>query len=158
MKKICAIVLAAVLMIFTVVPAFAAISPMPEVEYDVVIENTEGGKGSYTTELVEDKKHAILVAHPKDGYKFSHWIIDGKYTIVEGSLTDEEILIYLGSDVEATPIFIKDGTQSTGPADQDHGSTSPQTGDSGFNPILIVSGLLVAIFGVVAIKKRVYSK
>lgn len=152
MKKICAIVLAAVLMVFTVVPAFAAISPMPPVEYDVIIENTEGGKGSYTTEILEDKKHAILVAHPKDGYKFSHWVIEGDYTITDGSLTSDEITVLLNSDIVATPHFVADGKKPGTTPDQDHGSTSPQTGDFIPTLMIIFSSAFAVLFAGVGVK------
>lgn len=152
MKKICAIVLAVVLMVFTVVPAFASISPIPPVEYDVVIENTEGGKGSYTTELLEDKKHAILVAHPKDGYKFSHWVIEGDYTIIDGSLTSEQITVLLNSDIVATPHFVSDGKKPATVPDQDHGSTSPQTGDYVPTFIMFLAGAFALMLAGVSVK------
>ena len=152
MKKFCAILMAVVLMIFTMVPAFAAISPKPGLEYDVIIENTEGGKGSYTSEILENKKYVTLIADAKDGYKFSHWIIDGKYVIIEGTLSDPEFNIQINSDIVAKPIFDKIGGGSAdGDIDQDHSSTSPQTGDFS-HYIFLIAGLLVAALAVSTVK------
>lgn len=152
MKKICAIALAVVMMIFTVVPAFAAISPSASIEYDVVIENTEGGKGSYTTEILEDKKTAILTATPKDGYEFAYWVIDGKYTIISGNLKSAVLTVILGSDIVATPHFTKNGTEATVKVSQDPKPVSPQTGDFSFYYIGIFALAFVVMFGAVGIK------
>jgi len=153
MKKFCAILMAVVLMIFTMIPAFAAISPQPGLEYDVIIENTEGGKGSYTSEILENKKYVTLIATSKDGYKFSHWIIDGKYVIIDGSLNDPEFNIQINSDIVAKPIFDKiGGGAGDEDIDQDHSSTSPQTGDFSHYYIFLVAGLLVAALAVSTVK------
>lgn len=153
MKKICAIAMAVVLMIFSVIPAFAAISPSADIEYDVIIENTEGGKGSYESEIIEGKKYVTLIADAKDGYKFSHWVVNGDYTIVEGSLSDSEFVVVLNSDIEASPYFDKiDGGKTDDSIDQDHSSTSPQTGDFGHYYIFLVAGLLVAMMAAASVK------
>lgn len=149
MKKIFALLLAAMLMIFTVVPVFATdvISPSATDEYDIIINNTDGGSGSYTSEIIDGKKYVTLTADSKDGFTFTHWEIDGDYEIVKGSLEDEELVIILNSDCEATPHFEGESVQPT----QNKGDVSPQTGDSSSVVFLFV-GLFVALVGAAGIK------
>ncbi len=149
MKKIFAVLMAVMLMIFTVVPAFAAhvISPDVTGEYDIIINNSVGGTGSYTSEIIEGKKYITLTADTKDGFVFTHWEIDGEYEIVEGSLKDEEIVIILKGDCEATPNYEGVKEQPT----QNNGDKSPQTGDSSSYVFLFV-GLFVALAGATGLK------
>lgn len=148
MKKICSVLLAVILVIFATVPAFATISPSAETEFDIIIINTGGGKGSYTTEIIDGKKYVTLTADAKDGYEFTHWEIDGEYTIVEGSLDDEKLVIILESDCEASPYF--DGIPVTPPT-QNTDPVSPQTGDTHSYTFMFV-GLLIALAGVTGLK------
>ena len=152
MKKLFSIALAIVMMIFAVVPAFAAISPTAGIEYDVIIENTEGGKGSYTSEIIDGEKVVILTANSKDGYEFSRWEIDGKYTVLEGSLKSKVLKVVINSDIVATPYFTKNGTEATIKVSQDPKPVSPQTGDFTFYYIGVIALAFVAIFGAVGVK------
>lgn len=153
MKKIFAVLLAVVLVVFATVPAFAIKSPSGETKYDVVVNNNQGGTGSYTVESVEDNDHYIITADPKDGYEFSHWVIDGDYDIIEGSLTDITITIKPLSDVVITPYFEKDGeTPGEGPKDDDS-DKSPATGDVSTQVMVVIAMLSVALFGAVVVKR-----
>lgn len=154
MKKIFAILLAVVLVIFATVPAFAVKSPGGDKEFDVTINTNQGGTGSFTTEVVGDDNHILLKADPLDGFKFSHWIINGDYVIISGSLTDADLVIMPLGDVVATPYFEKDGEVVPGePVTPDDGNKSPATGDVTTQVMAIVGLLSVALFGAVATKK-----
>lgn len=158
MKRIFAVAVAALILVFSVVPAFAAKgnpSPTKPKEYNVVIHNQNGGTATYTTEVDEDGKHVTIVAHPKNGYEFTGWKINGKYVLELGDLTDEEITILLGSDVEIYPQYRKIGTSSTtsGSISINSDTTSPKTSDNSqlyFFIAFIV--MFVAVMGALGIK------
>ncbi|MBR2280034.1 MAG: hypothetical protein IJ903_03805, partial [Ruminococcus sp.] len=105
MKKALSLLIAAVIIALSAMPAFAVISPTASKEYKIVVHNNEGGTGKYTTKVDKDGKHATITAHPKNGYKFSKWIIKGKYDIDEGDLNSKTLRILLKSNVVATPVF-----------------------------------------------------
>lgn len=72
--------------------------------YNKIIHNTSSGTGTYTTR----GNIVILTAHPKSGYLFVRWILDGEYTILDdGALTSSKLTIAISSDIEATPYFQK---------------------------------------------------
>ena len=69
MKKLFAVLFAALVVVFSAVPALAAKkgnpSPTPSIEYNLIIHKTEGGTGTYTYDKDEDGKHCYIVAKPK---------------------------------------------------------------------------------------------
>ncbi|MBQ7505583.1 MAG: hypothetical protein IJT79_09780 [Ruminococcus sp.] len=164
MKRIFALSVAVLILVFASVPAFAAKdnpSPTKPTDYNVIIHNPNGGTGTYTIEVDEDGQHATLVAHPKNGYEFVGWKINGKYVLESGSLTDEEITILLKSDVHAYPMFRKIGTSSvtSGSISINSGTTSPQTSDNSAMYFIIASIVLfVVAAGAVGIKVAVSKK
>ena len=87
MKKLFAVLFAALVVVFSAVPALAAKkgnpSPTPSIEYNLIIHKTEGGTGTYTYDKDEDGKHCYIVAKPKKGYRFVKWVIKGKYILEE---------------------------------------------------------------------------
>lgn len=165
MKKISAVAIALLILAFSVVPAFAAKkndrpSPTPSKDYTVVVHNTNGGNATYTTTIDEDGKHVLIVAHPKNGYKFDHWVIDGKYVIEQGSLTDEELKLLLKGDVIATPVFKKIGSSSTSSGSKTSISSnpspiSPQTGNNALFFAITAFAVLAAAFIAVGVKLAV---
>ena len=167
MKRLFAVAFAVVILVLSVIPVFAAKesnpSPSPSKEYTVIVHNTNGGSGTYTTTMDEDGKHVLLVAHPKNGYVFDHWVIDGKYVIDKGSLTDEEIRLLLKSDIVATPVFRKIGSSSTSSGSKTSISSnpspvSPQTGNNAIFFAIAAFVALAAAFGAVGIKLAVNKK
>lgn len=167
MKRVFAICFAVLIVVLAAVPAFAAKSdknpsPTKPTEYNVVVHNNNGGTATYTTEVDEDGKHVTLVAHPKNGYKFKGWKINGKYILELGKLTDKEITILLQGDVEATPIYEKIGTSSTSSGSKvsiNSGTTSPKTGDnSGLYFIIIFAAAFAVIAGAVGVKLAISKK
>ena len=164
MKKVMALCFAVLIAVLAAVPVFAAKdknpSPTKPKEYTIIVHNNNGGTGTYTTELDEDGRHATLVAHPKNGYRFKGWKINGKYVLEVGKLTDKEITILLQGDVEATPIFEKIGSKSSSSSSPTSSSTSsgstisinssttsPQTSDN--NGIFFIIAF-AAVFAVIA--------
>lgn len=133
MKKTLSIIIAVVIAALSVMPVFAVVSPTASKEYSIVVHNNEGGSGTYTSKIDEDGKHATIVAHPKNGYEFVKWIINGKYVIEKGDLNSKKLRLLLKGNVVATPVFrkIKTGSKTTGtPVVVNRSSTSPKTGDN----------------------------
>lgn len=156
MKKISAVLLALMIVVFASLPAFAVVSPTKSSgKYKVTMHNQNGGSGNYTEKVDKDGQHVTLTAHPKNGYKFTNWIIDGKYTIVKGSLTDDEITVLLGSDIDVYPQF--EGEDAAVTPSQNTSSKSPQTGDSTPLTITIIC-LSVLALGAVGVKLAVSKK
>ncbi len=156
MKRFLALTVAALMLVFTMIPAFAADknpSPTKPVSYNVIIHNNNGGTGTYTMEVDEDGQHATLIAHPKKGYEFIGWKIKGKYTLLSGDLTDKEILVLLGSDIHVYPQFKKKDSGSTTSTSINSSTVSPKTNDNNsvfFFVTFIV--LLVAVMGALGVK------
>lgn len=157
MKKVFAVTIAALILVLSAIPVFAANpSPTKPTDYNVIIHNPNGGTATYTIEVDEDGQHATLVAHPKNGYEFVGWRIEGDYVLVDGELTDEIITILMRSDINAYPIFRKIGTSSTtsGSISINSDTTSPKTGDSS-SPVYFIflfAGFFVVAAGAVGIK------
>ena len=149
MKRISALIVAVLVLLFATIPAFAADNPSPTkpTDYNVVIHNPNGGTATYTVKVDEDGQHVILVAHPKNGYEFIGWKINGKYTIISGDLTDEEIEVLLGDDINARAVFRKIGTSSTTSTSISVNSStvSPQTNDNNSVFFFIVFITLFAV-------------
>ena len=151
MKKVFAIIIAAVILALSVAPAFAASSPLPSIDYKIRIHNTKGGTGTYVTEKDKDGKHATITAHPKQGYEFDHWVIEGKYELEDGDLKNPELTILMNGDIEATPYFKYKGktpSSSTTSIKYDDGDESPKTGDSTYLAYLFAGMFVVLLAGV----------
>lgn len=112
----------------------------------VDIPRVKKGSGDTVTFLAEDLSET-----------FTEWVLECKYDIVEGSLTDRKLVIRPYTDVHATAYFVGKGTtpdssssksSSSGP---DNNGTAPKTGD----PLFIVIGLAVLALGAgaLAVKK-----
>lgn len=156
MRKVSAVLFAAIILMFSVVPALALESPQATTfKYDVIIIPTEGGDGSfeYETDIDEDGNQTIIIKpEPKPGYDFDHWEIDGPYK-TEGKLTDEELEITIQGDVSITPIFKNpQGTVATGTIDVDNSDKSPKTGASDMALPIAVIILSLAACGFATVK------
>ncbi len=163
MKRIVSVLFAVLIFAFAAMPAMAAKNPSPTAskEYNIVVHNTEGGTGTYTTKIDKDGKHATVKAKPKKGYEFVKWTSKGKYDIVDGDLTDDELTILLKSDVEFTPHFKKIGSKSESgskPVKSNGSPVSPKTGDSSAFYLFGFIGVLIAAFAAVGVKLAVSKK
>lgn len=137
MKKTFAVMFAAVLMLLSALPVFAAESPQPSTyKYNVVVIPTEGGDGSwkFTTDIDKDgRQHVFIEPIPYDGYTFDHWEIDGPYT-TKNKLTDANMDLVITGDIECTPYYRKSSQNgTTGPVatatfNKDTNGKSPKTG------------------------------
>lgn len=110
-KKVLAVLVAMLIVMFSCVSAFAAISPSGKPSLNVTVIPTEGGTGSYdiTTEIEEGPNGGTIVEFvpkPNPGYTFVEWELEGDYTIVEGSLTSGEFTVEAFSDLVATPYYV----------------------------------------------------
>lgn len=155
MKRTLSILVAVLLVALSVMPAFAKNpSPTASKEYKIVVHNNEGGSGTYTTKVDKDGKHATIVAHPKNGYRFVKWIINGKYEITKGDLNSKKLTILLKGNVEATPYFVKNGQKSAGSKSVivNDSPTSPKTGDNSLVYIITLSSLALVAFIALGIK------
>ncbi len=157
MKKIMTALFVMLILMLSVVPAFAVDSPQAtSFKYDVIVIPTEGGDGSYqfTTDIDENgNQHVVLTPIVKPGYEFDHWEIEGEYT-TDGKLTDSRLELTIHSDIKVTPYFrdAQSGTVATGTVAVDHSGTSPQTGDmSNVIPYAIII-LSIAACGVASLK------
>ncbi len=159
MKKIFAVLIAALIVVFAAVPAFASPSPTKSSgKYKVTMHNQNGGSGSYTEQWDKDGEHVTLKAHPNNGFTFTKWVIDGDYEIVKGKLTDDEIVLKLKSDIDVTPQFKKEGGSGSAVSpSQNTSPESPKTGDSTPLVITLIS-LSVLALGAVGVKLAVSKK
>ncbi|MCH5303895.1 MAG: hypothetical protein J1E41_03440 [Ruminococcus sp.] len=163
MKKTLSLLVAAIILVLSAMPAFAVVSPTASKEYKVIMHNPNGGSGSYTTKTDKDGKHATLTAHPKNGYEFSKWVIEGDYVLEDGELTDDVISVLLNSDIHVYPQFKKIGSKSseTGSkitVSQNTSSTSPKTGDNTIYFAIALIAAAVLAFGAVGVKLAVSKK
>lgn len=149
MKKTIAVLFAAMMMLFSVVPAFAAESPQPSTfRYKVDVIPTEGGDGDYkfTTGIDENgEQHVYIEPLPNDGYVFDHWEISGGPFRTDSKYTDANMDIIISGDLVCIPYYRKasDGSSTTGPvatatANKDNSTTSPKTGASDVLPYAIL--------------------
>lgn len=160
MKKLISIAVVALMLVFSVVPAFAASSPeVTTYKYSVTVVDTTGGAGTfeYTSDVDDEGRQTIhLKPQPQEGYVFSHWIIDGAY-VAEGDLTDAELDLIISGDVTITPVYVKAGSQDATDAtvatsatiSEDTSKTSPQTGSNNVAPFVVII-LSLAACGAVA--------
>lgn len=145
MKKVLTVVIAVLLIAVSTLPAFAAISPTAKpVDYHLVADSDEGITLNTTaeTEILEDgSQRWTLTAHGSEFTKFTGWTINGPYTLLEGSLTDEVIVIKITGDTEAyahgepivpgTSAPVEDTTGSTDSTSATSASEGQQTPTKG---------------------------
>lgn len=151
MKKLLSFAAAVMILIVSLVPVFAAESPVATATYDININPSIGGSGAFefTTSIgVNGEQGVRLHAKPEDGYTFDHWEINGPYT-TNGKLTDPELDIIIAGDISVTPYYTKNGTVATQPATTytvktDNSAKSPQTGSSGNIAFVVLSVSLIA--------------
>lgn len=166
MKKIIAVVFAVMVMLFSTVPAFAAVSPQPSTfKYKVEIIPTEGGDCSYkfTTGIDEKgEQHVFIEPLPYDGYTFDHWEISGGPFRTGSKYTDANMNIIISGDLVCTPYYRKassggtTGPVATATAKKDDSTTSPKTGASDVVPYVVLVLSLAACSA--AVFKLVKSK
>lgn len=166
MKKIIAVMFAAIVMLFSVVPAFAAVSPEPSTfKYKVEIIPTEGGDGDYKFTTGIDKngeQHVFIEPIPYDGYTFDHWEISGGPFRTDSKYTDANMNIIISGDIVCTPYYRKasnggtTGPVATATAKKDNSTTSPKTGASDVVPYVVLVLSLAACSA--AVVKLVKSK
>lgn len=160
MKKLISVAVVVLMLVCSVVPAFAANSPeVTTYKYSVTIVDTTGGAGTfeYTTDVNEKGEQTIhLRPQPQEGYVFDHWVIDGAY-VAEGDLTDAELDLIISGDIKITPVYVKAGSQDSTDAtaatsatiSEDTSKTSPQTGSNNVAPFVVII-LSLAACGAVA--------
>ena len=166
MKKVIAVMFAAIVMLFSVVPAFAAVSPEPSTfKYKVEIIPTEGGDGDYKFTTGIDKngeQHVFIEPIPYDGYTFDHWEITGGPFRTDSKYTDANMNIIISGDIVCTPYYRKassggtTGPVATATAKKDNSTTSPKTGASDVVPYVVLVLSLAACSA--AVVKLVKSK
>lgn len=166
MKKVIAVMFAAIVMLFSVVPAFAAVSPEPSTfKYKVEIIPTEGGDGDYKFTTGIDKngeQHVFIEPLPYDGYTFDHWEISGGPFRTDSKYTDANMDIIISGDLVCTPYYRKassggtTGPVATATAKKDNSTTSPKTGASDVVPYVVLVLSLAACSA--AVVKLVKSK
>lgn len=167
MKKTIAVLFAVMMMLLSVVPAFAAASPEPSTfKYKVEIIPTEGGDGDYkfTTGIDEKgEQHVYIEPLPYDGYVFDHWEISGGPFRTDSKYTDANMNIIISGDlVVCIPYYRKassggtTGPVATATAKKDDSTTSPKTGASDVVPyailVLSLSACGAAVFKLVKSK------
>lgn len=144
MKKKMLALIVVVLLMFSSVTVMAANSPVAPNYFEITVEGqtvgkngatnlvVDGGKITISSGIVEEGKEVTLTATPDKNNKFSKWVIDGDYEIVEGSLTDLTITIIPKSDLDVDADFLDSSDQ---PIEEDptkkpgnSSNVSPKTG------------------------------
>ncbi|MCD8026152.1 MAG: hypothetical protein LUF33_04285 [Clostridiales bacterium] len=167
MKKISVIICSVLMLMISVVPAFALISPqVDDLEYSVTVVDTTGGtdKYTFTSEIDEDGNQNVTIwAEIEDGYTFDYWDISGSYT-TDDDLTDSEMNLVITSDITVTPHYLSDTEETTAAAGSssttattatttttvttDTSATSPKTGA---DDAVLYAVILLALAGCGAI-------
>lgn len=174
MKKILALLIAVLVMAFSVFCVSAEISPTAPITGDEIIIDAvvvPEGAGTVTPDIENPFEYIVgsdgkvtLSASSMDGFKFSHWeFITGDFDIIEGSLTSATIVIMPrpgSSNIRAEANFVKEGASEptipdskpiTPPDDDDK---SPTTGDTTAIYAIGAAVVLMIGFTVVVLKKK----
>lgn len=108
MKRIISLAIVAVMLLALGLTAFAdnVISPAPE-KFKLTVKAEDGGKAEYTYDAETDTY--TLIATPNADHKFSKWTVNGKFTIVSGTLVSDKLVIKLLSDCEGIASFTPKG-------------------------------------------------
>lgn len=154
MKKLLAVLCTLILVVFSVIPAFAVVSP-EGTTIGFEITNVPSTGGDTTIEILEEyddnSKDIIIRPKPDDGYEFDYWEIIGDYS-TNGDLTDAELKLHVKGDVQLIPHFKKKSTGETpSVVVPDNSSSSPQTGSSD-SVVYTVILLAVAACGIATFK------
>lgn len=163
MKKKLLVAAAVSLLTLSSVSVMAANSPIADEYYNITIDDqTTGKEGNTTVEvpggtittstgIVEVGEEVTLTADADDGYTFKKWVIEGDYTIVDGSLEEGTITIIPNEDLNVNAEFVdEDGNPAEDPGKGgDDSPVSPATGAA-------TGGLLITLLasGGVAITSR----
>lgn len=162
MKKVFAVMLAAVLIFAASVPVFAAESPTASKVITVVVKPSEGGTGTYEI-ITEPGENGGTIVYftpkPNAGYTFDHWVLEGDYVIISGSLEEENLGIEAFSDIVATPIY-SIGGETVATVQNNTGKTSPQTGSTASANGVAAAAALIAAAGIgcLLVKRKLNSK
>jgi hypothetical protein len=160
MKKFIALMITVLVLVasFGTLTAFAADSPEAKPTYKVEVTTYSSGKaetGTYTT--LEDGTVKLTRTENTDE-KFTGWVIDGKegvdYVIVSGSLTSDELVIKLLTDVKIEESYDVEGSKGEGKpevGDKNDSTQSPPTGNNALASVVVLGMLSLA--GAVAVKK-----
>lgn len=130
MKKILALATVVMMLLISVVPAFAldpVISPTGVPEYKVDVVPSQGGTGDYefTTTIQEDGTQNVHIwPKPVPGYKFDHWEIEGEY-FTNGTPTSPELDITITSDIVIHPVYSIDPSNPPTDPTQQGDTTAP---------------------------------
>ena len=174
MKKILALLIAVLVMAFSVFCVSAEVSPTPPIVNDKIIIDAipvPGNAGVCTPDIENPFEYIVgsdgkvtLTASSVDGFKFTHWeFITGDFDIIEGSLTSATIVIMPrpgSSNIRAEAYFVKEGASEptvpdskpiTPPDDDDK---SPTTGDTTAIYAIGAAVVLMIGFTVVVLKKK----
>lgn len=163
MKKTFAILIAVLLIAFSVTPAFAVDSPAPTTaNYQITIIPGDGGgefNFDYKTPVDDNGNQTVhFSANPDDGYEFAGWTFDGDYTLL-GDPSNPEIDVIARGDIKAYPKFVKIGSKDKGtdktPEKVDTSSKSPKTGSADY----VYAGIaFVALIGLLFASKKFFYK
>ena len=163
MKKTLTILIAVLLIAFSVTPAFAVESPKPTTaNYQITIIPGDGGGSfdfTYKTPVDDDGSQTVhFTAKPDDGYEFAGWTFEGDYTLL-GDPSNPEIDVITKGDIKAYPKFVKIGSKDKGtdktPEKVDTSSKSPKTGSADY----VYAGIaFVALIGLLFASKKFFYK
>ena len=165
MKKVLAILAAVIIIVVSVVPAFAESvdSPTPtKANYQITIIPGDGGgefNFEYKTPVNDDGTQTVhFSADPDDGYEFAGWTFEGDYTLL-GDPSNPEIDVLAKGDIKAYPKFVKSGSKDTStdktPEKVDTSSKSPKTGSADY----VYAGIaFVALIGLLFASKKFFYK
>lgn len=163
MKKTFTILIAVLLIAFSVTPAFAVDSPAPTTaNYQIVIIPGDGGgefNFDYKTPVDDNGNQTVhFSADPDDGYEFAGWTFEGDYTLL-GDPSNPEIDVIARGDIKAYPKFVKIGSKDKGtdktPEKVDTSSKSPKTGSADY----VYAGIaFVALIGLLFASKKFFYK
>ena len=163
MKKTLSILIAVLLIAFSVTPAFAVESPKPTTaNYQITIIPGDGGGDfnfDYKTPVDDNGNQTVhFSANPDDGYEFAGWTFEGDYTLL-GDPSNPEIDVIARGDIKAYPKFVKIGSKDKGtdktPEKVDTSSKSPKTGSADY----VYAGIaFVALIGLLFASKKFFYK
>ena len=163
MKKTFTILIAVLLIAFSVTPAFAVDSPAPTTaNYQITIIPGDGGgefNFDYKTPVDDNGNQTVhFSADPDDGYEFAGWTFEGDYTLL-GDPSNPEIDVIAKGDIKAYPKFVKIGSKDKGtdktPEKVDTSSKSPKTGSADY----VYAGIaFVALIGLLFASKKFFYK
>lgn len=134
MKRIIALLIAALMLAAVAVPTLAADSKENPVIYTVDVSSQNDSRGT-VLKVINTDGTVTLTASPITN-EFTKWVITGEYEFVSGTLTDKVITIKPLSDIKAVAEF--NGAKIEG---------SPETGTS---TVAVLALLALLSMGVMA--------